>query len=366
MKPAPLAGLHPSSWICPLPLRDYPHIVMGHGGGGRLSADLIEHLVLPSLQGHDPSLQGQDASALADSTVLPPITGRLAVSTDSYVVRPIFFPGGSIGQLAVNGTVNDLAMSGATPLYLSVALILEEGLPLDTLARVLVDMGAAARAASVRIVAGDTKVVGAGQADSIFINTTGIGEVPSGLHIHPGQARPGDVVIVSGSIGDHGMAIMSLREGIEFSTTLCSDCAALHGLVQSMLSSSPVPSDIHVLRDPTRGGLAASLNEIARSSQVGISLEESAIPIQDEVRSACEILGLDPLHVANEGKLVAVVAHESAPGVLEAMRNHPLGGSAAIIGSITSKHPGVLVARTPIGGTRIVPMPLGEQLPRIC
>lgn len=351
--------LNPASWVCPTPLRDYPHIVMGHGGGGRLSAELIEHLILPALH-------GQDAALLADAAVLPALSGQLAVSTDSYVVRPIFFPGGSIGELAVNGTVNDLAMSGATPLYLSVALILEEGLPLDTLARVLQLMGAAARAADVRIVTGDTKVVGSGQADGIFINTTGIGEVPSGISIRPGKGRPGDAVIVSGTLGDHGMAIMSLREGIEFSTSLRSDCAALHGLVRQMLDSSAGPGAIHVLRDPTRGGLAASLNEIARSSQTGISLEETAIPIKEEVRSACEILGLDPLHVANEGKLVAIVEAGSADLVLQAMRNHPLGRDAAIIGTLTQKHPGMLVARTSIGGTRIVPMPLGEQLPRIC
>jgi hydrogenase expression/formation protein HypE len=349
----------PASWVCPTPLRNYPHIVMGHGGGGRLSSELIEHLILPALH-------GQDAANLADAAVLPAPSGRLAVSTDSYVVRPIFFPGGSIGELAVNGTVNDLAMSGATPLYLSVALIIEEGLPLDTLAQVLQLMGAASRAAGVRIITGDTKVVGPGQADGIFINTTGIGEVPEGLNIRPSQGLPGDAVIVSGTLGDHGMAIMSLREGIEFSTTLRSDCAALHTLVHQMLSSRAGPAAIHVLRDPTRGGLAASLNEIARSSQVGISIDDAAIPIKEEVRSACEILGLDPLHVANEGKLLAIVDADSAQTVLCAMQDHPLGRDAAIIGRLTSKHPGLVAARTSIGGTRIVPMPLGEQLPRIC
>ncbi|MBY0502436.1 MAG: hydrogenase expression/formation protein HypE [Bryobacteraceae bacterium] len=328
---------------------------MGHGGGGRLSADLVEHLILPAFG-------GQSAGALGDSTVVPPIAGRLAISTDSYVVRPLFFPGGSIGELAVNGTINDLAMSGARPLYLTAGFILEEGFPLATLAEVARRMGEAARQAGVRIVAGDTKVVGKGQADGLFINTAGIGELRPGVDIGPCQARPGDVVLVSGTMGDHGMAILCAREDLEFDGQLESDCAALHELTEVMLDAGT----IHVLRDPTRGGLAASLNEIARSSQVGIVLDEARVPIGEKVQSACELLGLDPLHVANEGKLVAVLAAESADAVLAAMRRHPLGRHAARIGSVTGQHPGVLAAKTSIGGTRVIPMPLGEQLPRIC
>lgn len=343
------------SWTCPLPLLHYPQIVMGHGGGGKLSADLVEHLILPAFG-------GQAAEALTDSTVLAPIAGRIAVSTDSYVVRPLFFRGGSIGELAVNGTVNDLAMSGARPLYLTVGFILEEGFPLPALAEIAGRMGEAARQAGVRIVAGDTKVVGRGQADGMFINTTGIGEVPFGLDLSPGQARPGDVVLVSGTIGDHGMAILCAREELQFDDQIESDCAALHGLVGTMLNAG----SIHVLRDPTRGGLAASLNEIARSSRTGIWIDEVRVPIEEKVQSACELLGLDPLHVANEGKLVAIVAAESADQILNAMRHHPLGHNAARIGEVTHLHPGLLAAKTSIGGTRWIPMPLGEQLPRIC
>jgi len=330
-------------FTCPLALRDYPHIVMAHGGGGKLSADLVEHLILPALA-------GQNVNALGDSTVLP----------------PILFPGGSIGELAINGTINDLAMSGATPLYLTAAFILEEGLPLSTLAEVLRRMGEAASRAKIRIVAGDTKVVDKGQADGLYINTAGIGEVPPDIHIGPTQAQLGDVVIVSGTIGDHGMAIMSVREGLEFETTIESDCAPLHTLVQAMLASTNNPTAIHVLRDPTRGGLAASLNEIARSSKLGISLTESAIPITEQVQSICELLGLDPLHVANEGKLVAIVDKDHATRILQAMHQHPLGKNAALIGTVTDRNRGYLTARTPIGGTRIIPMPMGEQLPRIC
>lgn len=343
------------SWTCPLPLRHYPHIVLGHGGGGKLSADLVEHLILPALGGQTPG-------ALEDSTVLPPIAGRLAISTDSYVVRPLFFPGGSIAELAVNGTVNDLAMSGARPLYLTAGFILEEGFPLSTLAEIVRRMGDAARAARVRIVAGDTKVVGKGQGDGLFINTAGIGEVPPGLQLGPHLAGPGDVVLVSGTMGDHGMAILCAREDLEFDGQLESDCAALPDLVETMLRAGA----IHALRDPTRGGLAASLNELARASGAGIRIEEARVPIAEKVQGACELLGLDPLHVANEGKLVAIVAAEAADAILEAMRRHPLGRQAARIGEVTAQHPGVLAARTALGGTRVIPMPLGEQLPRIC
>ena len=348
-----------SPFVCPLPLQDYSHIVMAHGGGGKLSADLVEHLILPALG-------GQNANSLGDSTVLPPIEGRIAISTDSYVVRPLFFPGSSIGELAINGTVNDLAMSGATPLYLTAAFILEEGLPLDTFAKVLSHMGKAAKEAGIQIVAGDTKVVGKGQADGLYINTAGVGIVPDNLQIGPTRAQPGDIVVVSGTMGDHGMAIMSVREGLDFQSTIESDCAPLHTLVQCMLASTTQPSDIHVLRDPTRGGLAASLNEIARSSKVGIIVNEPQIPISWEVRSVCELLGLDPLQAANEGKLVAIVAPDAAPSILAAMREHPLGKDATIVGQVTDRNPGFIMARTAIGGMRIIPMPLGQQLPRIC
>ena len=346
-------------WTCPLPLRDYPHVILGHGGGGKLSADLVEHLILPALA-------GQDKLSLADSTVLPAIGSRIAISTDSYVVRPLFFPGGNIGQLAVHGTVNDLAMSGAVPRYLSVGLILEEGLEMASLAAILRSMGEAAREAGVAIVAGDTKVVGRGQADGIFINTSGVGEVADGVKIGPCEARAGDVVLLSGTIGDHGMAIMSVREGIAFDSPIVSDCASLHTLVQAMLGTPAGAGAVHVLRDPTRGGVAAALHEIARSSVVGIHLDEAAIPVEGAVQAACELLGLDPLHIANEGKLLAIVAAEAADAVLEAMYRHPLGKRAVRIGTITDRNPGRVTARTGIGGTRIITMPLGEELPRIC
>jgi hydrogenase expression/formation protein HypE len=349
-------ALNFEGWSCPLPLRDYPNIVMGHGGGGKLSAELVEHLFLPAFK--NPTLQ-----ALGDSSVLEVLGGRLAFSTDSFVVRPLFFPGGSIGDLAVNGTVNDLAMSGATPLYLSAGFIIEEGLSVAALHKIVEDMAAAARKAGVMLVTGDTKVVEKGHGDGIYINTSGIGLIPNGVNIAPNRAKPGDVVIVSGTIGDHGMAIMSVREGLAFETTLASDSAALNGLVEVMLE---ITTDIHVLRDPTRGGVAATLNEIAKTSQVGISLDERKIPVKPEVASACELLGMDPLHVANEGKLIAIVPQHSADKLLEGMRKHPHGAGAVIIGEIVAQHPGVLVAKTGIGGTRVIDMQLGEQLPRIC
>ncbi|NWJ48275.1 MAG: hydrogenase expression/formation protein HypE [Chloroflexi bacterium] len=349
-------ALNFEGWSCPLPLRDYPNIVMGHGGGGKLSAELVEHLFLPAFK--NPTLQ-----ALGDSSVLEVLGGRLAFSTDSFVVQPLFFPGGSIGDLAINGTVNDLAMSGATPLYLSAGFIIEEGLSVAALHKIVEDMAIAARKAGVMLVTGDTKVVEKGHGDGIYINTSGIGLIPNGVNIAPNRAKPGDVVIVSGTIGDHGMAIMSVREGLEFETTLSSDSAALNGLVEVMLE---LTTDIHVLRDPTRGGVAATLNEIAKTSQVGISLDERKIPVKPEVASACELLGMDPLHVANEGKLIAIVPQHSADKLLEGMRKHPHGAGAVIIGEVVAQHPGVLVAKTGIGGTRVVDMQLGEQLPRIC
>jgi hydrogenase expression/formation protein HypE len=345
-----------SGWICPAPLRDYPRIVMGHGGGGKLSAELVEHLFLPAFG-------GGAAAALRDSALIELNGARLAVSTDSFVVRPLFFPGGNIGGLAVNGTVNDIAMSGAQPLFLTVGFILEEGMPIDQLGIIAESIGIAARQAGVTVISGDTKVVDRGHGDGVYINTSGIGLVPAGVQIGPERARSGDVVIVSGAIGVHGVAILSVREGLEFGAPVESDCAPLNGLVAAMLAHHEA---IHVLRDPTRGGVASALNEIAQAAQVGIVLEERALPVPAEVRAACEILGMDPLYVANEGKLLAIVAREAAEDVLALMRAHPLGQQATIIGQVTDAHPGMLVARTGIGGTRVVDMQVGEQLPRIC
>ncbi|MCC4319057.1 MULTISPECIES: hydrogenase expression/formation protein HypE [Streptomyces] len=329
---------------------------MGHGGGGALSAELTRHLFLPAYGGE--ALEG-----LTDSAAVTLGGARLAFSTDSYVVRPLFFPGGSIGDLAVNGTVNDLAMSGAVPAYLSCAFILEEGTELSTVGRVAQALGAAARAADVTVVTGDTKVVDSGHGDGVYVNTAGIGLIPEGVDIRPRRARPGDAVIVSGPIGQHGIAVLSVREGLTFGTELVSDTAPLAGLVRAMLAVTP---DIHVLRDPTRGGLAAALNEIATASGTGVALDEAAVPVPDAVATACALLGLDPMYMANEGRLVAFVPRPQAEMVLEAMRAHPLGHEAAVIGVCVAEHPGMVVARTGLGGTRIVDPPLGEQLPRIC
>lgn len=348
--------INPEAWSCPLPLRDYPNIVLGHGGGGKLSAELVQHLFLPAFG--NPQLE-----RLGDSAVLPVQSGRLAISTDSFVVQPLFFPGGNIGELAVNGTVNDVSMSGARPMVLTAGFILEEGLPLEMLGRVVESMAAAARAAGVTIIAGDTKVVDKGHGDGLYINTSGLGLIPDGVDIGPDRARPGDVVILSGTMGDHGMAVMSVREGLEFETAITSDCAALNGLIGDILA---VTGEIHVLRDPTRGGVAASLNEIAAAAQVGIQLEERRLPVQGAVRSACELLGLDPLFVANEGKVLVIVPPEWAEQVLATMQRHPLGAEAAIIGRVVAEHPGTLVMQTGLGGKRVVAMQIGEQLPRIC
>ena len=345
------------SWSCPLPLRDYPNVVMGHGGGGKLSAELVEHLFVPAFQ-------NDVLEQLGDSAVVAVNGGRIALSTDSYVVRPLFFPGGNIGDLAVNGTVNDLAMSGARPLYLTAGFIIEEGLAMDRLGAVVSGMSAAARRAGVQIVTGDTKVVDKGHGDQLFINTSGLGWVPPGVHIGPARARPGDVVLVSGTLGDHGMAIMSVREGLEFESIIRSDSAPLNGLVEALLAAAP--DAVHVLRDPTRGGAASSLNEIAARSGVGIQLDEIALPVKPDVQAACELLGMDPIYVANEGKLLAIVAREHADALLAVMRAHEFGRDAAIIGAVVDRHHGMLVARTAIGGTRVAAMQLGEQLPRIC
>ena len=343
-------------WTCPLPLRDHPNVVMGHGGGGQMSAELIEHLFVPAFA--NPVLGG-----LTDSAVFTLGDVRLAFSTDSFVVQPLFFPGGSIGHLAVNGTVNDLAMSGAQAAYLSCGFILEEGVELSVVGRIAADLGDAARRAGVTVATGDTKVVDAGHGDGVYINTAGVGLVPAGVDIRPQRAVPGDVVIVSGQIGVHGIAIMSVREGISFGTEVVSDCAPLNDLVATMLA---VCADLHVLRDPTRGGVATSLNEIAKSAGVGIELTESALPVPETVANACSFLGLDPLYVANEGKLLAIVPRDEADAVLAAMRSHPLGSDAAVIGECVVAHPGMVVTRTAFGATRVVDTPIGEQLPRIC
>ncbi|KIZ16702.1 hydrogenase expression/formation protein HypE [Streptomyces natalensis] len=345
-----------TGWTCPAPLRETPRIVMGHGGGGALSAELVEQIFAPAFG-------GDILAQLGDSAALTLGGLRLAFSTDSYVVRPLFFPGGSIGDLAVNGTVNDLAMSGARAAYLSCGFILEEGIDMPVLARVAEAMGAAARAARVEVATGDTKVVEAGHGDGIYLNTAGIGLIPAGVDLRPQRVVPGDVVIVSGDIGVHGVAIMSVREGLEFGVEIESDCAALGGLVETMLAVTP---DLHALRDPTRGGLAAALNEIAAASGTGIALQERAVPIPPTVGNACAILGLDPMYVANEGKLIAFVPRAHADAVLDAMRAHPLGAGAAIIGEAVEAHPGMVVAHTSLGGTRVVDLPVGEQLPRIC
>lgn len=348
----------PGAWSCPVPLRHHDRIVLGHGGGGVLSAELVEHLFLPAFGG------AASAATLTDAAVLDlPGGGRLAFSTDSYVVQPLVFPGGDIGELAVNGTVNDLAMRGAQPLAMSTGFVLEEGLELAVLGRVATSMGRAARRAGVSLVTGDTKVVDAGHGDGLYVNTTGIGVVPDGVDIGPHRARPGDVVIVSGPIGLHGIAVLSQREGLEFGTEVQSDTAALHELVGAMLATG---HDVHVLRDPTRGGLAAALCEIAAAARVGVELDEPAVPVPPAVEAACGFLGLDPLHVANEGKLVAFVPAAAAEAVLAAMTEHEHGRHAAVIGVVTADHPGVVVARTALGATRIVDRPLGEQLPRIC
>ncbi|MEU9778796.1 hydrogenase expression/formation protein HypE [Streptomyces sp. NPDC047968] len=343
-------------WTCPAPLRDQPRVVMGHGGGGAMSAELVEHVFAPAFGG--PALD-----RIGDSAAVELGGARLAFSTDSFVVRPLFFPGGSIGDLAVNGTVNDLAMRGARAAYLSCGFILEEGVEMEVLGRVAGAMGAAARAAGVEVATGDTKVVEAGHGDGVYINTSAVGLIPAGVDLRPQRVRPGDAVLVSGAVGAHGIAILSVREGMEFGVGVESDCAPLGGLVDAMLAVTP---DLHVLRDPTRGGLAASLNEIAAASGTGVVIEERAVPVPEPVAAACAFLGLDPLLVANEGKLVAFVPREHADAVLDAMRAHPLGREAAVIGEAVEDHPGMVVARTSLGGTRVVDMPLGEQLPRIC
>ncbi len=344
---------------CPVPLTSYEHILLGHGSGGRLTAELIQRLFVPAFA-------NDILSALEDQATLdvPAAMGpRMAFTTDAYVVRPLFFPGGDIGKLAVHGTVNDLAVGGAIPLYLSAAFILEEGLAVTELARIVASMREACQAAGVALVTGDTKVVDRGKGDGVFITTSGIGVVPAGRALSIRSVRPGDRLLVSGTIGDHGITILSVREGIEFETVLESDTAALHDLTRTMLEACP---HVRWMRDPTRGGLSSALNELAAAANVGVILEESAIPLRPEVRAACEMLGLDPLYVACEGRLVAAVPPAEADRLLEVMRSHPLGRETALIGEVVADHPGMVVMRSLIGGERVVTMLAGEQLPRIC
>lgn len=343
-------------YIRPLDIRN-GRVDMGHGAGGRAAAQLIEELFLAAFD-NEYLRQGDDGAALAI-----PVGAKLVMATDGHVVSPLFFSGGDVGSLSVHGTINDVAMCGAVPLYLAASFILEEGFPLADLKRIVDSMAAASRAAGVPVVTGDTKVVEKGKGDGVFISTTGVGVVAAGVHVSGANARPGDAVLLSGTIGEHGVAVLSKRESLDFETTVASDSAALHGLVAAMLAAS---DGVRVLRDPTRGGLATTLNEIARQSNVGMLLDEAAIPVLPQVEAACELLGLDPLYVANEGKLVAICAPEAADAVLAAMRAHPLGADAVRIGSVTEDPHRFVQMETSFGGRRVVDWLSGEQLPRIC
>ena len=344
---------------CPVPLPAQDQVLLGHGSGGKLTAELIRDIFLPAFR--NPILARLDDQAVVSVNGL-----RLAFTTDSFVVKPLIFPGGDIGSLAVHGTVNDLAMGGAQPLFLSAAFIIEEGLPLATLRQVAASLHQAAAAAGVEVVTGDTKVVEKGSGDGLFINTSGVGLVPEGVQLSADQARAGDRVLLSGPLGEHGIAILAKREGLEFESPVESDSAPLHTLVASLLAARPGPQSIRCLRDPTRGGLSSALNEIAAQSRVGMEIDERAIPVCEEVKGACELLGLDPLYVANEGKLIAIVEAAAAEPLLGAMRNHPLGRQAQIIGTVNDSSAGLVTMRTLFGTTRIVDMLAGDQLPRIC
>jgi hydrogenase expression/formation protein HypE len=345
-----------AAFSCPVPIPAHDRILLGHGSGGKLSAELLQEIFLPAFG-------NSVLSRLEDQAVVSLNGTCVAVTTDSFVVKPLFFRGGDIGSLAVHGTINDLAMGGAIPLWLTAAFILEEGLPFETLKRVVSSMREAAANAGVQIITGDTKVVEKGSADGLFINTTGIGQVREGISLSASNAQPGDIILVSGFLGDHGIAILAEREGLQFETQINSDSAPLHDLVARLLETT---KEVRCLRDPTRGGLSSALNEIAASSGVGMELDETTIPIREEVRGACEMLGLDPLYVANEGKLVAIVAPSAAQDALHALQSHPLGKDAAIIGQVTADHPRTVAIRTSFGTTRIVDMLAGDQLPRIC
>lgn len=342
---------------CALPRSRYDHVLLGHGGGGQLTAELIQRMFVPGFG-------GEILAALEDQATLSLANGsRIAFTTDAFVVRPLFFPGGDIGRLAVCGTVNDLAVGGARPLWLSAAFILEEGLPFADLQRIVASMRSACDEAGVALVAGDTKVVDRGKGDGVFITTSGIGIVPEGVSLSIHAARPGDRILVSGTLGDHGIAILSVREGLDFETRLESDVAPLHDLTQTLLAACP---EVRCLRDPTRGGLAAVLNELATASGVGVRIDEQTVPVRPEVRGACEMLGLDPLGIANEGKLVVVVPADSMERALDALRTHPLGARAAVVGEVTSEPIGKVIVRSFVGGDRVLTLPAGEQLPRIC
>jgi hydrogenase expression/formation protein HypE len=341
---------------CPLPLSDYPNVLLAHGGGGRLMHQLIEKLMLPAFD--NPLLDQQH-----DGAVIEIHGSRLAFTTDSYVVQPLFFPGGDIGTLAINGTVNDLAMCGARPRWLSAGFIIEEGLPMETLCRVIQSMQYAATAARIELVTGDTKVVDKGKGDGLFINTAGLGVIEHQVEIAPHRVKPGDAVLLSGDLGRHGIAIMSVREGLQFESEIESDCAPLAEIVLDLLEANV---EIHCLRDLTRGGLASALNEIARTAAVQIDIDESAVSVREDVQGACEILGLDPLYIANEGRLVAFVAPRDLPRALDLMRTHSLGADTQIIGTVTSCSPGLVTMISRIGARRVLDMLSGEQLPRIC
>lgn len=345
-----------AGFTCPIPKSEYDKILLAHGGGGSLSHQLISKMFLPQFD-------NELLNAQHDSAIFTVGKNKFAFTTDSYVIQPIFFPGGDIGKLAVNGTINDLAVSGAKPLYISAAFIIEEGLPIEDLWKIVLSMKEAAKKAGVLIVTGDTKVVERGKGDKIFINTSGIGIVEEGIEISPKNCSEGDVIIINGSIADHGIAIMSAREGLTFETEIKSDTAPLNGLIQSVLV---VSKNVHVMRDPTRGGVASTLKEIAMTAQVGIEINEKEIPIKEEVKGACEILGFDPLYIANEGKVLLFVAKEDAEKVLNAMLSNNYGKESRIIGRVTSDHPGTVVMKTSIGSTRVIEMITGEQLPRIC
>ncbi|MFZ1082631.1 MAG: hydrogenase expression/formation protein HypE [Candidatus Kryptoniota bacterium] len=345
-----------AGFTCPIPKSDYTNILLAHGSGGKLTHQLIEKMFLRQFK-------NELLEPLHDGAVFTIDGKKFAFSTDSYVVNPIFFPGGDIGELAVNGTVNDLAMCGAHPLYLSAAFIIEEGLPIDDLWKIVLSMQQAAKQAGVMLVTGDTKVVDRGKGDKIFINTSGVGVIDNDVAISPNRIKVGDKIILNGEIALHGIAIMSVREGLEFRTQIQSDTAPLNSLVEEMLK---VSKNIHVLRDPTRGGVATTLNELAEQSELGILIEEESIPVPDDVRGACEILGLDPLYIANEGKLLAFVSSEDTEKVLEVMRKNSLGKESVVIGEVVDQHHGMVVMKSKIGGTRIVDMLTGEQLPRIC
>ena len=353
----------PSSLVCPAPIPERARVLLGHGSGGQLSAALMRDVIGPALAGAAELAGSGSAGPLNDAAVVDVAGSRLAFTTDTFVVSPLEFPGGDIGELAVNGTVNDLAMMGAQPLALSLAYVIEEGLPVEDLRRITESVARAAARAGVRVVTGDTKVVGRHAADRLFVNTAGIGLVTAGVSVSADRAAAGDAVVLSGSIGLHGIAIMSVREGLDFEVEIASDTQPLNVLVAAIVAACP---DVHVLRDPTRGGLASALNEIAAASGVGIELREETIPIPGPVRAACEMLGLDPLHVANEGKLVAIVPAASVEAVLAAMRTIPEGADAVEIGRAVADHPGMVTMRTIVGSQRIVDMLVGEQLPRIC